>query len=131
MREPRWVPRLVVEAVHLDQLREHGGLSGLRNEQSLEAALARPQQKWHFDATVDLALLAASYAFGLCTAHAFSDGNKRIAFLTALIFLGLNGNDVDATEPDVVQAMTALASGDMSEDDVATWIRVRMVLRAP
>lgn len=124
------MPRLVVEAVHLDQLREHGGLSGLRNEHGLEAALARPQQKWHFDPTVDLALLAASYAFGLSTAHAFSDGNKRIAFLTAVIFLGLNGNDVDATEPDVVQAMTALAGGDMSEDDVATWIRVRMVARA-
>lgn len=130
MREPRWVPRLVVEATHLDQLREHGGLSGLRNEHGLEAALARPRQKWHFDSNVDLALLAASYAFGLSTAHAFSDGNKRIAFLTAVIFLGLNGKELDATEPDVVETMTALAGGTLSEDELATWIRERIVRRS-
>ena len=123
------MPRLVVEATHLDQLREHGGLSGLRNEHGLEAALARPRQKWHFDAKADLAALAAAYAFGLSTAHAFSDGNKRIAFLTAVIFLGLNGKDLDATEPDVVQTMTALAGGTLSEDELATWIRVRLVRR--
>ena len=123
------MPRLVVEATHLDQLREHGGLSGLRKEDGLEAALARPKQKWHFDPNVDLALLAASYAFGLSTAHAFSDGNKRIAFLTALIFLGLNGKELDATEPDVVETMTALAGGTLSEDDLATWMRERIVRR--
>ena len=123
------MPRLVVEATHLDQLREHGGLTGLRNEPGLEAAFARPKQKWHFDPNVDLALLAASYAFGLSTAHAFSDGNKRIAFLTALIFLGLNGKELDATEPDVVETMNALAGGTLSEDDLATWMRERIVRR--
>lgn len=123
------MPRLVVEATHLDQLREHGGLSGLRNEPGLEAALARPKQKWHFDPNVDLALLAASYAFGLSTAHAFSDGNKRIAFLTAVIFLGLNGKELDATEPDVVATMTALAGGTLSEDELAMWIREHLVRR--
>lgn len=130
MREPRWVPRLVIEATHLDQLREHGGLSGLRNEHGLEAALAQPKQKWHFDANVDLALLAASYAFGLSTAHAFSDGNKRIAFLTAVVFLGLNGKELNATEPDVVQAMTALAGGTLSEEELARWIRERIGRRS-
>lgn len=124
------MPRLVVEATHLDQLREHGGLSGLRNEHGLEAALARPRQKWHFDSNVDLALLAASYAFGLSTAHAFSDGNKRIAFLTAVIFLGLNGKALDATEPDVVETMTALAGGTLSEDELTIWIRDRLVRRS-
>lgn len=49
--------RLVVEAVHLDQLREHGGLPGLRDENALEAALARPHQKWHCDADTDHAIL--------------------------------------------------------------------------
>lgn len=105
-------------------------MSGPRNEHGLEAALARPRQKWHFDSNVDLALLAASYAFGLSTAHAFSDGNKRIAFLTAVIFLGLNGKELDATEPDVVETMTALAAGTLSEDELATWIRERIVRRS-
>lgn len=126
MKEPRWVPRLVVDAAHLDQLREHGGLPGVRDENGLDAALARPQQKWHYEPDSDLATLAAAYAFGLAKAHAFNDGNKRAAFLTAVIFLGLNGKDLDATESEVVQAMTALAAGSLSEPDMAAWIRERL-----
>jgi death on curing protein len=126
MKAPRWVPRLVVDAAHLDQLREHGGLPGVRDENGLEAALARPKQKWHYEPDVDLATLAAAYAFGLAKAHAFNDGNKRAAFLTAVIFLGLNGKDLDATESEVVQAMTALAAGSLSEPDMAAWIRERL-----
>jgi len=126
MKEPRWVPRLVVDAAHLDQLREHGGLPGVRDENGLEAALARPQQKWHYEPDTDLATLAAAYAFGLAKAHAFTDGNKRTAFLTAVVFLGLNGKDLDATEAEVVQVMTALAAGSLAEAAMATWLRERL-----
>ena len=126
MGEPRWVPRLVVDSAHVDQLRAHGGMPGVRDENGLEAALARPRQKWHYDPAADLATLAAAYAFGLAKAHAFNDGNKRAAFLTAAIFLGLNGKDLDATEAEVVQAMTALATGSLSEAAMATWIRERL-----
>ncbi len=79
MGEPRWVERLIVEAVHLDQLREHGGLPGLRDENTLEAALARPRHKWAYGST-DLATLAAAYGYGLVTSHPYRDGNKRTAF---------------------------------------------------
>ena len=124
-REPRWVRRLVVEAVHLDQVREHGGLLGLRDEGALESALARPRQKWHYGDSPDIAELAAAYAFGLSSNHPFKDGNKRIAFLAALIFLGLNGFGFDAPEDEVVETMLALASGDLSEEALADWIRSR------
>lgn len=127
MATPRWVPRLVLDAVHLDQLREHGGLPGLRDAHALEAALARPQQKHHYEPDVDLATLAAAYAFGIARAHPFHDGNKRTAFLAAMIFLGLNGKDLDATEAEVVQVMTALAAGSLSEPALATWMRDRIV----
>lgn len=127
MPAPRWVPRLVVDAAHLDQLREHGGLPGIRDEGALEAALARPQQKWHYEPGPDLATLAAACAFGMAKAHPFNDGNKRTAFLAAMIFLGLNGKDLDATEADVVQAMTALAAGSLTEAGLATWIRAHLV----
>lgn len=130
MREPRWVPRLVVDAVHLDQLREHGGLPGLRDEHALEAVLARARQKWSHDAEVDLAGLAAAYGFGLATAHPFNDGNKRIAFLTMAVFLGLNGKALDATETEVVQVMTALAAGSLKEQGLAAWIRDHLVRSA-
>ena len=129
MREPRWVPRLVVDAAQLDQIREHGGLAGVRDENALEAALARPQHKWHYEKGSDLATLAAAYAFGLAKSHAFNDGNKRIAFLTAVIFLGLNGKHLEATEAGVVEVMVALAPGSLSEEEMTEWIRQRLARR--
>lgn len=127
MAAPRWVPRLVVEATHLDQLREHGGLPGLRDDDALEAALARPQHKAHYEPDSDLGTLAAAYAFAIVKGHPFHDGNKRIAFLTAMIFLGLNGKELDATEAEVVQVMTALAAGTLTETALAAWMRPRLV----
>ena len=123
----RWVPRLVVDSTHLDQLREHGGLPGIRDENALEAALARPQQKAHYDPDSDLATLAAAYAFGLAKADPFNDGNKRTAFLTSVIFLGLNGKGLDATETEVVQVVTVLAARTLTEAAMAKWIRERLV----
>lgn len=117
----------MIEAVHLDQLREHGGLSGLRDEKALESALARPLQKWAYDPESDLATLAAAYSFGLAKTHPFNDGNKRIAFLAMAIFLGLNGKEVEASEGDVVKVMVALAAGSLKEAELATWIRKRMM----
>ena len=127
MREPHWVPRLVVEAAHFDQLREHGGMPGLRDADDLEAVLARPRQKWHYDEDTDLAGLAAAYAFGLATAHPFNDGNKRMALLTMAVFLGLNGKELDVTEPEIVQVITALAAGSLKEAQLATWVRDHIV----
>jgi death on curing protein len=123
--EPGWIGRLVVDAVHLDQLREHGGLAGLRDEHALESALARPRQKWQYDDEADLATLAAAYGFGLCRNHPFRDGNKRVAFVVMVVFLELNGFRFDATEADVVTTMLAVASGQLSETDLAEWLRAR------
>jgi death-on-curing protein len=124
-REPIWVPRLVVEAVHLDQVRTHGGLAGLRDDHALEAALARPQQRWHCEPTADLPARAASYGYGLCQNHPFRDGNKRLAFVTMVVFLRLNGLKLDAPEPEVVTAMVAVASGKSTEAELADWLRAR------
>ena len=123
MREPRWVPRLVLEAVHLDQLREHGGRPGLRDEHALESALARPRQKWSYEPASDLAALAAAYAFGIARNHPFIDGNKRAAFLAMMVFLGLNGEGLQGSEHEIVQVMVALAAGGLDEADLADWIR--------
>jgi len=123
--EPRWVPRLVVESVHLDQIREHGGLIGIRDENAFGSALGRPRQRWNYEPESDLARLAASYAFGLARNHPFRDGNKRIAFLVAVIFLGLNGLDFVAPEDEVVEKMLALASGKLDEEQAAQWFRDR------
>lgn len=123
--EPRWLPRLVVEAVHVDQVREHGGLLGLQDENALDSALARAKQRWAYDPDADLARMAASYAFGICRNHPFKDGNKRVAFVAAVVFLRLNGLRLDASEEEVVERMLTLASGELSEDDLTDWIRSR------
>ena len=124
--EPRWVPRLVVEAIHLDQVREHGGLIGITDDNALESALARAQQRWTSEPKTGLPRLAAAYAFGIARNHPFRDGNKRVAFVAAATFLGLNGLDLVATEEDVVEAILALAAGDLDEEAVADWIRSRV-----
>jgi death on curing protein len=122
-QEPRWLTRVVVDAIHNDQLREHGGLPGVRDENVLESALARPQQKWHYDNATDLSSLAAGYAFGFVKNHPYRDGNKRIGFLTLVTFLGINGVEFDATEADVVATIVSLADGSTSEAQLAQWIR--------
>ena len=127
---PRWVTRLVVEAVHTDQIREHGGRAGLRDEGSLESALARPRQRLAHEPSADLAELAAAYGFGLARNHPFVDGNKRVAFLAMAVFLGLNGTAIECPEVEVVTIMLALAAGELSEDELADWLRPRMVERA-
>jgi death-on-curing protein len=121
--EPRWVPRVAVDAVHLDLIREHGGLSGIRDEDALESALARPKQTWAYDEEPDLADLAAAYGFGLARNHPYHDGNKRIAFVTMAVFLGLNGATVRATEEEIVAVMLELAGGTLSEGSLAEWVR--------
>ena len=122
-REPRWLARFVVDAVHSDQLREHGGLPGVRDEHALESALARPRQKWHYTSELEVPDLAAAYAFGLVRNHPYRDGNKRIGFLAMVTFLGLNGFAFDATDAEVVTTFVALAAGDVSENELAEWIR--------
>jgi death-on-curing protein len=124
-QEPRWIDRLVVEAVQFDLIREHGGLPGLRDEHGLEAALARPRQRLAYKAEADLAELAAAYGHGLAASHPFHDGNKRIAFVTMTVFLELNGVELAATEAEVVTVMLALAAGELDEDKLAEWLRSR------
>jgi len=122
-QEPRWVTRVVIDAVHTDMLLTHGGLPGLRDEDLLESALARPRQKLAYERSTDLAGLAAAYGFGLSSNHPYVDGNKRVAFVAMAVFLGLNGMEFTAEESDVVTMMVALASGALDESTLADWIR--------
>lgn len=124
-RQPRWLSRVVVDAIHNDQLREHGGLPGIRDEHVLECALARPQHKWQYASRPDMPMLAAAYAYGLVKDLPYRDGNKRVGFLAMVTFLGVNGHDFSATDADVVAEILGLASGTVSEDALADWIRRR------
>ncbi len=128
-QEPIWLSRTVIDSIHQDQLREHGGLAGLRDENALESALARPRHRWLHDADADLALLTAAYGFGLTQNHPYRDANKRTAFLAMVVFLGLNGFDLNAPDAQVVTVMVSLAAGHTSETQLALWLRRQMTPR--
>ena len=123
MREPRWLSRSVVDIIHTNQIREHGGSFGVREEGLIESALDRPHNKWAYEEDVDLADLAAAYGYGLVTNHGFVDGNKRVAFMAFYTFLGINDHDLDVAEPEVVRAMLDLAASRLDELQFADWIR--------
>ena len=122
MTAPRWVLRAIVDAMHDQQLAEHGGASGLRDEGLLDSALARAQNLHAYGET-DLYTLAAAYAVGIARNHPFIDGNKRTAFLTAYVFLRLNGRTLIASEADAVEIMMATAAGSVSDQAFADWLR--------
>ena len=103
-------------------MREHGGLSGVRDENALESALTRPQQKWHYSAA-DIATLAAAYGFGLIKNHPYRDGNKRIGFLAMATFVEINGVELIVTDAEVVSEILSVADGTESEEELADWIR--------
>lgn len=117
----------MLDAIHEAQLREHGGSPGVRDEGLLESALARPQHKFAYAARPDLSTLAAAYVYGLAKNHGFVDGNKRVAFMAAYTFLGLNSRDLQATEPEVVAMIDGVAASEVSEAAVATWFRTRLL----
>jgi death-on-curing protein len=121
-----WVTRAYVEAVHDRQLAEHGGGTGLRDENALESALARPWNLAHYGEP-DLADLAASLAFGIARNHAFIDGNKRTAWVAARLFLRLNDAVLEFDKADATVMMQRLAAGELSEEAVAAWFRDRLV----
>ena len=127
----RWVSVDVVLAIHDEQLAEHGGMKGLREESLLLSALARPQNLAAYGSP-DTADLAASYAVGIARNHAFIDGNKRTALVVAAgVFLPLNGYKLTASDGETVRIMLAVAEGSMPEEELATWFRTHIVLLPP
>jgi death-on-curing protein len=129
-REPQWLDRQMVEAIHDLQLEQHGGRRGVRDIGALESAIGRPRHRWHYETKTDLASCAAAYGLGLANNHPFVDGNKRTAFQAMFVFLAHNGIEVTAPEPDVVLIMVDLATDKVNEDRLAEWLRANTKKRA-
>lgn len=124
MNEPRWLLAEVVLGLHRESLRLFGGLDGVRDEALLQSALHRPEQHLHYQGNETSPFeLAAAYAFSLAKNHPFFDGNKRIAFLTAVTFLEHNGLAFSAGQADAVIKTLALAAGELDEAGYAAWLK--------
>ncbi|EKF19819.1 type II toxin-antitoxin system death-on-curing family toxin [Nitratireductor pacificus] len=114
--------RSFVEALHLEQLRLHGGASGIRDEGALESALHRPLQKQAYEEP-DLCTLAAAYLFGIVKNHPFVDGNKRTGLAAADLFLIFNGLSMEAEQEEVIQLVLMVAAGEIDETGAAAFFR--------
>ncbi|MEG9436748.1 type II toxin-antitoxin system death-on-curing family toxin [Edaphobacter sp. HDX4] len=123
MTEPRWISKNGVLAMHNEQLAEHGGASGIRDESLLDSALAKPHNVFAYSENPDIFRLAASYAFGIARNHAFLDGNKRTALVVSFTFLFMNGWEVEASREETYFTFLHLAEGTLSEDQLAAWFR--------
>ena len=122
MTEPEWLDTDIVLDIHAEQLAIFGGGDGMRDLGLLESALARPLNKFAYGET-DLAALAAAYAFGIARNHPFVDGDKRAAFGSMIVFLGLNGIDLDVPPEDATAIILEVAAGEIDEDGLARWLR--------
>ncbi len=67
--------------------------------------------------------LAAAYAYGIAKNHPFVDGNKRTSLLALYTFLGVNGVDFIVPEAEAAAMILGLAAGEVSEENLARWIR--------
>jgi death-on-curing protein len=120
-----WLSAAVLRAVHDEQLLEHGGAVGVRDDGLFESALARPQHLAHYGAPA-VADLAAAYGYGLARNHPFIDGNKRTAFVALELFLDLNGASLHAEDADCVLTMLSVAAGSLGEAAFADWLRAHL-----
>lgn len=128
----RWISKSALQLLHGQSVAEHGGAAGLRDEGLLDSALARPLNLVAYASPSeqpDVAALAASYCLGLAKNHPFVDGNKRAAFLATGLFLYLNGYRLTATQAEATITILAVAAGELTEGDLAAWLRAHASLR--
>ena len=119
-----WIEKALAFAIHDRQLAEHGGGSGVRDEVLLDSALARPRQLFNYgDPPPDLADLAASLTYRLALNHPFVDGNKRTAAVACETFIVLNGGELLADDLSLYPVYLSLAEGNLSEAELAAWMR--------
>lgn len=122
MKEPYWLSREECLALHEMMLSQYGESEGLRDDNMLESAFAKPRQLFAY-AKPTMFDLAASYVFGVVMNHPFVDGNKRTGFMLGAGFLERNGYKFDAGEADAAMRVLALAAGELLEKEFAVWLK--------
>lgn len=121
-REPEWITVDDVLFIHRELIVSFGGSDGVRDLGLLESALHRARDQYSYGSK-DLGDLAATYAHSLAKNHPFVDGNKRVSFVVARVFLGINGVRFDPPEAETVVMVEGLAAGRVSQADFASWVR--------
>lgn len=109
-------------------IERYGGVPGVRDENLLESALARPQQLKHYKGEQHIGRLAAVLSWALLRNHPFNDGNKRAAFAAIMIFLTRNGYRITCTEVEETAMTLRAAASEITEEEWTAWLQ-RVVQR--
>ena len=126
-REPRWISRVLLDAMHAELVERYGGRYGEASDSQVDFALSRPNGELAYAPASDLATLAASLCFGIAKNHGYRDGNKRTAFAATAVFLRINGQRLVVPEQEAVAVMVFLATDVWSEARIADWLRAHLV----
>ena len=114
--------------IHDQVCRKFGGSRGVRDEGALLAALARPRATFERRPLYpSLFEKAAALLESLCQNHPFVDGNKRVAYVAAALFLQQNGWTIESGEDDAVGFMLRVASGKLHKDEIRIWLEEHAV----
>ena len=109
--------------LHSELIRETGGVDGLRDEGLLDSALNAPFQGFgDTDTFPSLQQKGARLGYGLICNHAFIDGNKRIGAHAMLVFLSLNGIELEYTQEELSDMVLNVAAGTLQFEDMLMWI---------
>jgi death-on-curing protein len=118
----RFPDKFDVLAVHTRLIAETGGSTATRDEGLLESALAAAENRFNYE-NADLVKCAATYAYHLTQAHAFVDGNKRLAAAITETFIESNGSELMMNDDEVVRLFLDIAAGIMTREAVEELLR--------
>ncbi len=112
-----------VIALHSQLIEQTGGTQGLRDDALLESALNAPFQTFDgVESFPSIQQKAARLGYGLVSNHAFVDGNKRTGAHVMLVFLALNGIELEYTQKELSDVFWKIAAGELSFSDLFQWI---------
>lgn len=123
-KDPAFLTLAEVLKIHANQIEHYGGTDGVRDMALLHSALAQPEASfgghWLHE---DIFEMAAAYAFHICKNHPFLDGNKRTAFVSAMVFLKTNRIDFYNPKEIFIKIMLSVAEGKMGKKELAQVFR--------
>ena len=102
-----------------DQIRNYGGIYGVRDRNLLSSAIYMPESSFngkYLHETVPA--MAAAYAFHICQNHPFIDGNKRVALAISLVFLDINGYELNCKNETLYNEVMDVAKGEIKKEEL-------------
>lgn len=129
MNDPRWITTEMLHLMHVRQVELFGGTQGILDANAVESALHKAQQLNTYEPDSDIAALAAAYLCGFAQKQGFVDGNKRTALAATLVFLRLNGHELDIPKAELLAFVLAIARNELDQSAATIWLRQRITRR--